>query len=174
MSNVDGSWPTYLRLLDEQLGTDEAERALLDQARSEYERQARQLQHELDKAERRTTGLADRNRRLQIAVRDLAHRAGATIPNVHDVDPFPDDELDLAIKSAEYDVEQLGRSLDYARQRPTPAPQTPARPSAPAMPPTSPAPDPQQTPATGGSKRAVLVAAAIGVVAALVVILALI
>ena len=173
MSNVDGTWPTYLRLLDEQLGTDDAERALLDEARAEYERQARQLQHELDK-ERRTTGLADRNRRLQIAVRDLAHRAGATIPNVHDVDPFPDDDIDLAIKSAEYDVEQLGRSLDYARQRPAPTPQAPARPTVTATSPTSPTPGPEQTPATGGSNRTVLIAAAVGVVAALVVILVLI
>lgn len=107
------AWTDYLDLWAHIEGLQEREERGLAAADAAYQQESRRLQNELALAEREHKTLKDRNTRLQIAGRDVSRRLGVPIPTGSSRPPLTGADLAAAIKAAEYDIDQIRRSLDF-------------------------------------------------------------
>ena len=166
------SWDDYRALLDEIGGLAAREAEGIATAESRYQQESRRLQNELAGAERSHRDLEVRNRQLQVGVRALTRQLGVSIPHAGDSSPLAGKPLAEAMRSAEYDLEQMRRSVAYLDARRPPVPlQSASSPSqpAPAPAPASTADEPVEK--LQATNRVII---ALSVVAVLIVLLALI
>ena len=127
-------WEEYAALLEEVAGLEAAEARGIAEADATYASEARRLRNDLVLAEREFTALKSRNTRLQVSVRDLVRKLRVAAPASSGLPPLAPSQLGDALKSAEYDLDQIRRSVEYLRaQRQIPAPPAPA-PVAPSSP----------------------------------------
>lgn len=124
---MSGQWNDYLALLDEAAGLAEREAKRVAEADSVYNSEARRLQNELALAEREFKALKERNTRLQVSVRDLARSLGVTVPATSDLQRLTAAQLSSSMKSAEYDLDQIGKSLAYLKNQRQAIVQTPVQ-----------------------------------------------
>ncbi|MET0932004.1 MAG: hypothetical protein ABWX74_20985 [Aeromicrobium sp.] len=156
---MSDAWTTYVDLLQESAGLAEAQARAIAEAHAAYEAEARRLGNERASAERRLGALRDRNTRLQVSVRDLTRSLGVVIPAGSGLPPLEGQQLHDAVTSAEYDVEQLRRSVEGLKQQRVAS----AAPVLPAPLPPTPAAVPVEVTSTS-SRLPVLVGAALGLV----------
>lgn len=113
------AWDEYLNLLDELGGLAAREAQGVADADTRYQQESRRLQNEVAAAERDHKILADRNGQLQMGIRSLTRQLGVAVPSGGNQQPLTGTQLADAMKSAEYDLEQMRRSLAYIEtQRP--------------------------------------------------------
>lgn len=166
---MGAEWDEYIQLLDESAGLAGQEARGIDDANANYNAQARQLQNELAIAEREFKTLKDRNTRLQVGVRDLVRSLGVTVPVASECPRLSASQLSEALNSAEYDLGQIRKSLEYLKtQR-----QVAARLSVPVVPQGTP-PTPVSNPAPSPSRSFTTVPMIIGVGITLLLIVILV
>ncbi len=113
-------WDEYLGLLDELGGLAARETEGIAEADARYQQESRRLQNELAGAERNQKDLETRNRQLQIGIRNLTRQLDVAIPSGSDLPPLASAQLANAMKSAEYDLKQISRSLEFIESQRTP------------------------------------------------------
>ena len=145
------AWSEYLDLLDELGGLAAREAQDIADADSRYQQESRRLQSVAATAERDHKKLADRNAQVQMGIRSLTRQLDVAVPSGSTQQTLTGAQLADALKSAEYDLEQMRRSLTYIEsQRPpfqvssAPAAQTAPTPTT-AAPPDQPASAPRAT-----------------------------
>lgn len=161
-------WDEYLRLLEESAGLPEAEERGVSGAKAAYDDQARRLQSQFATADREYEELRRRNSRLQVGVRDVVRTVGAALPSTSRLPRLPHSQLDDAMKSAEYDLDQLRKSIDYMRREPQAPEPVASGLSAPLPAVAVPPPTPTRIEASTSGRAPVLIA--IGIVLVLVFI----
>ncbi len=112
---MNSQWNNYLALLDEAGGLSDRQSSGIAEAEAAYNAEARKLQNDLASAERAFKTLKDRNTRLQVSVRDLARSVGVSIPTASEMPPLAFAQISDSLKSAEYDLAQLRKSLEYIK-----------------------------------------------------------
>lgn len=130
------AWNEYIALLEESAGLASKESRALAEADAAYNSEARRLQNELALAQRDLKAMRDRNTRLQVSVRDLVRTLGIATPATSELPPLAASQLGDAMKSAEYDLDQVRKSVEYMKaQR-----ELSSRPAAPVVPAVAPTP----------------------------------
>lgn len=159
---MSDAWDRYTSLLAEQAGLDEHEARSVAAAEAAFTTEARRLQSTAQSAERERADQRATNSRLQIAVRDLVRSVGGSIPAESGLAPLSAPEIGRALRSVDYDLTELRRSLEHVRAQK----QALAAPAvvAPRPAPIAPAPDVPASPGARGGRTAVLAVLAVLVV----------
>lgn len=160
-------WDEYRGLLDELDGLAALEASGIDQAEASYQQESRHLQNELAGAERQHRELESRNKQLQAGIRSLARSLGIAVPPGASASLLTKTQLNDAMRSAEYDLEQMRRSLAFVEAQRSPA-QVASEPTSPAPPePQAPA-DPVVIP--GNRNRTAVATSVIAIVVVLILL----
>jgi hypothetical protein len=114
---MNKAWVEYLGVLQESAALATQEAGEIADANGRYNAEARRLQDDLALSERKFKALKDRNTRLQVAVRDLVRSLGIALPATATPPSLPPSQLGEALKSAEYNLDQIRKSWDYLRSQ---------------------------------------------------------
>jgi hypothetical protein len=159
---VSDAWDRYTTLLAEQAGLVDHEVRSVATAEAAFAAEARRLQSTLQSAERERADHRATNSRVQVAVRDLVRSVGASVPVESALAPLAASEIGPALRSVEYDVAELRRSVEHVKAQK----QALAQPATvvPRPAPTGPASDVPASPGARGGRTAVLAVLAVLVV----------
>jgi len=135
-------WQRYVTLLEESAGLDAQLEHRIADADAAYNSEARRLQNDLALAERDVKAVEDRNSRLQVGVRDLVRTVGVAVPPSSDLPALAASQITDALKAAEYDLDQIRRSVEYVRTHRFAAVQPAMQVSSDVVPSDSPSSDP--------------------------------
>lgn len=165
---MSDAWDRYTTLLAEHAGLIDHEVRSVATAEAAFAAEARRLQSTLQSAERERANHRAINSRVQVAVRDLVRSVDASIPVESALAPLAASEIGRALRSVEYDVAELRRSVEHVKTQKQALAQPPTVVPRPA--PTGPATDVPAGPGAGGRGNR---AAVLAVLAVLVVIIVL-
>jgi len=112
---MTAQWQRYVALLEESAGLDAHLERGMAVADAAYNSEARRLQNDLALAERDVKVVEDRNSRLQVGVRDLVRTVGVSVPPSADLPALAASQITDALKAAEYDLDQIRRSVEYVK-----------------------------------------------------------